>query len=190
MSAVWSNRWCPTAMFGLAAALSPVVAAWAIERLGDSVTRYEMLSVGTFAALGVGAFAGLQRGTLWALLSAPWFGFFIGSIDLRTFVWLYSSTDVSLGFAVLVPVWGTLFGVWVALHRRRWWSRILTVLVVAGVDLTARFAWDVFGPVDSAGALSDWRWAIESLIYSPTAMCIVLMTPRSIHAGSKNETAL
>lgn len=190
MSAVWSNRWCPTAMFGLAAALSPVVAAWAIQRLGDSVTRYEMLSVGTFAALGVGAFAGLQRGTLWALLSAPWVGFAIGSIDLRTFVWLYLNADVPLRFAVLAPVWGTLFGVWVALHWRPWLSKILIVLVVAGVDFTARCAWDVFGPVDSAGALSDWRWAIESLIYSPTAMCIVLMTPRSIRVESKDQTAL
>jgi hypothetical protein len=199
-----SPRWLilrnPRVIFALAAALSPIAAAALIHHMGDSAARYEMMSVGTFAALGIGAFAGLQRGTLWAFLSAPWVGFFIGWIDLHAFVWMYAKIDMPLRVAVLVPVWGTLFGLWVSLHVRPPMRKILTVGVTAGVDCLARYGWDVLRLGDAtADVLSkafttiarthvDWNWVGDSLIYSPTALCIVLIMPRACKPDTELPT--
>ena len=178
MSARPSPQWWLTLALTLAAAASPLVAAWCVERIGDAAGRYEILSVGTLAALAVGGLAGLKRGGLWSLLSGPGVGFLVGLLDLRAFVWLYTLAECPAGIAAAAPVWGLLFGIWLALHRRRWWSRVLTVLAVAGIDLAARLCWYDWASVRNLQELGDWRWLAESLIYSPTAACIVLLMPR------------
>lgn len=162
----------------LAAAAAPVAAAAIVNWLGASAARYEALSVGTLSALAVGGLAGIKRGGLWALLSGPAIGFVVGLVDLRVFVWLYTNAEWPIPYALAFPTWGLLFGIWTALHRRRWWSRLLSVVLLAGVDLAARLAWTYGVSPEMLAALGDWRWLFESLIYTPPAVCLLLLMPR------------
>lgn len=171
------HRWWLTAILAVAAAAAPIAAAAVVKGIGASAERYEILSVGTLAALIVGTCAGMQRGGLWAFLSGPAVGFIVGLLDLRVFTWLYGWADLPISVAAVFPTWGLLFGAWLALHRRSRAARIAVVLIAAGVDLAARLAWLGAASFELINEVGTWRWLVESLTYSPTAFCIVLLMP-------------
>jgi hypothetical protein len=178
-------RWS-TLVFAIAAFAAGPLAALIVRELPAAATRFEQLSVATLAGLLVGQLIGARRGTLYAILAGPAVGFFAGLVDLRGFRMLLDQGIMTVANASLVPIWGGVIGLFVAMFSRGWAKSAVKFLMIAAIDAASRWCWSELtgrGFIDTA---SESRWLAESLVYSPTALAAVLLTP-PVGRGVKAE---
>ena len=149
----------------------------AFKKMGavDS-SAVEMVSVGIPAGMVVAQLVGLRSLGLAGVLIGPFAGFAAGFLGLKLFSWLYGA-GVPLHWVALLPVWGALLGVWCAAPQRKVWPIILVAAAAAAVDLASRGTSSLLMVSDSVQrvARGNWRWLIESLVYSPPAILVVLL---------------
>ena len=162
----------------LAAAGTPLLAAWVLHVATLPANSYEYVSTGILTGMLVGGLAGIRSRSLAQLFIGPTVGILAGTLDLRVLGWLVGRLEWPVAAAWCVPTYGLVLGLWVATSRQRWGSALLTVVAIAGADCVSRLAWDVF-ILHTDSLPADWqqlRWLLAAVPYVMPAVLAVLLT--------------
>lgn len=166
-----------------AALAAPILAALCCHLLqGAGLLRgtlAETLGVGGLAGMIVGWIAGMRSGLLLGWTLGPPVGFLAGYLDLVVCSWLCAHGWRPF-HASLVPVWGLILGLCVSLPRRCTLPILCITLGAAAAQTAANAAWFAFATSSwaKAGGIQSARWLLESIVYAPAALVVVLATPR------------